>query len=54
MSCAAALCAGCRRALPDEEAKSWHHVDCDELETGVARLEEIDKDVVCYFQENRW
>ena len=56
MSCAAALCAGCRTALTDEEAKSWHHVDraCVDLETGVARVEDFDMDVLCYHKKNRW
>ena len=52
----AACCAGCRKALTDEEAKSWHDVDsaCVDSDTGVARLEHLDKDVVCYFQSKRW
>ena len=56
MSCVAALCAGCRTALTDEEAERWHPVDsaCVDLGTTLARVEHIDKVVVCYFRNNAW
>ena len=55
-ACSAPCCAGCRKALTPHDAKSWHRVAsaCVDSETGVAKLEFEDTEVVCYFQGHRW
>ena len=42
--------------MTDDEAKSWHHVDrnCVDLDTGVARVEYVDREVFCYRKKTRW
>ena len=55
-ACCVPCCAGCRKALTPHDAKSWHRVAsaCVDSETGVAKLEFEDTEVVCYFQGHRW